>query len=192
MESRTTITENRARFGQELKQNLATVISTARFLIASDAAVQRLLEDVAVQAQRRWDGRTGRDFHRWLMELLIDRALNRYGAWLAAPTGDTSDDDDVAFAHERLLDKHDADTLLRDLRDRIDREDIREATLALPYPLRIVVALVFVTDLGYADIAGILGLPASVVRNRLRRGRSLLVRGLEERLISEKTLDATG
>lgn len=189
MESRTTITEN---FGQELKQNLASVISTARFLIASEAAVQRLLEDVAVQAHRRWDGRTGKDFHRWLVELLIDRALNRYGAWLAAPTGDTPDDDEVVFAPERLLDEHDADTLLRDLRDRIDREDIREATLALPYPLRIVVVLVLVTELGYVDIAGILGLPAPVVRNRLRRGRSLLVRGLEKRLRSEKMLDATG
>jgi DNA-directed RNA polymerase specialized sigma24 family protein len=86
------------------------------------------------------------DFGLWFLRIVAERYQARY-ADPRSVTGSTSDDDDVTAAFQEL-----------------SPDD------------RVVNALYFAADLRYAEIAWVLSLPVSVVRERLHRGRRRLLR----------------
>ncbi len=54
--------------------------------------------------------------------------------------------------------------------------DVQRALVQVPYDFRTVLVLHDVQDLGYEEIAGILGIPVGTVKSRLHRGRAALGR----------------
>jgi RNA polymerase sigma-70 factor (ECF subfamily) len=62
-----------------------------------------------------------------------------------------------------------------------DRIDIDGALARLPMEFRVVVVLRDVCELGYAEIAEVVGIPIGTVRSRIARGRAALVRDLGNR-----------
>src|SRR5215213_10531337 len=53
-------------------------------------------------------------------------------------------------------------------------DDVQAALAALPPDFRTAVVLADVVGYGYAEIAGVLGIPIGTVRSRIHRGRALL------------------
>jgi RNA polymerase sigma factor (sigma-70 family) len=67
-----------------------------------------------------------------------------------------------------------------DQEDPLRRQDLMRALAELPDDQRVVLLLVAVEDLSYADTARILGVPIGTVMSRLSRAREKLRRGMGE------------
>ena len=64
----------------------------------------------------------------------------------------------------------------------IKPSDIQEAADSLPYPVRTVMALSLAAEFSHEEMAPVLRVPVSVVRERLNEGRQLMRIALCERL----------
>lgn len=59
-----------------------------------------------------------------------------------------------------------------------DRDSLMRALEEVPEEFRAALALRFILDMDYAEIAATLGIPVGTVRSRLARGKALLAKGL--------------
>lgn len=73
-----------------------------------------------------------------------------------------------------------SDTLHRDFLAQFPDDDVRRALLALPEVYRVPLVLLYVEDLSYQELAGVVGCPVGTVMSRLHRARKILERELWE------------
>jgi RNA polymerase sigma-70 factor, ECF subfamily len=73
-----------------------------------------------------------------------------------------------------------SDHLHRDFLEQFPDDDVRRALLALPEVYRVPLVLLYVEDLSYRELAGMLGCPVGTIMSRLHRARKIMERELWE------------
>ncbi len=82
-----------------------------------------------------------------------------------------------------MLSVADGRPLPEDLAERADLQDVlQRAIMALPGPYRTVVALRYSSDLTFAEIGAVLGLPENTAKTHFQRAKALLRAALRPQL----------
>lgn len=141
----------------------------ARSLTGDAWAADDLVQDTLERACDRWQlWAVGSDLRAWLFTLMHNLFVD--GARRALrQQGQRVDSDDVA--QELVAPAGAAEDVL----------DLQRCLLRLPEEQREVLLLVTLQDLGYEDVARILGVPVGTVMSRLSRARSRLRELMEGR-----------
>jgi len=133
----------------------------ARALLGDRAAADDLVQDTLERAWSRhalW--RVGSDLRAWLFSIMHNLRVDQ----LRRPSVPTHSIDEDHFEVPTRATQT----------DRLEVRDIESALRQLPDEQREVLLLVALEDLGYAEIAGTLGIPVGTVMSRLARGRERL------------------
>ena len=154
---------SRAQFEREVSEHLDALYTFAVTLVGGGEDAEHLVADTIARALDGWQRHPlGTNVRAWLFTILYHLS-DRRDAGVSEEVDETLPLEDVA----------DAD-LERDFYHAIADDEITRAIDALPAPDRDAVVLKDVHDFRYAEIAGILGVPESVAKARLFRGRRLL------------------
>ncbi len=133
----------------------------ARALLGNRAAADDLVQDTLERAWARYAlWRAGSDLRAWLFSIMHNLRVDQ----LRRPNVPTHsiDEDDFAVPTRAMQ------------CDRLEVRDLESALRQLPDEQREVLLLVALEDLGYAEIASMLGIPVGTVMSRLARGRERL------------------
>lgn len=146
---------------QLVRAGFDLVFPLCRRIVGNDADAGRAAEEALVTMVRgldRFDER-GR-YAVWLYRLAVDAALTEMRRGTRRPLPPSND---IAL----ILSESDLDSMVESI-------DVDFALMQLPVDLRIGVVLRDLCDLGYEDMAEILGVSATVACSRVARARSRL------------------
>jgi RNA polymerase sigma-70 factor, ECF subfamily len=146
----------------DLIDHLPRLRRYARALTRDPARADDLVQDTLERALVKLDlWRPGTDLRAWLFALMHNVFVNQVRAQ-GPREADLEEARDVAVSGSQL--------------DALALRDIHAALARLPVEQREVVLLVGLEQFGYAEAAGILGVPLGTVMSRLSRGRDRLRR----------------
>ena len=172
--------ERRAAFEAEALPHLDAVYRFALRLAGSPAEAEDLVQETYLRAWRAWDQYTpGTRARSWLFTIcrnafLRQRERDTRRDERVADAARAEPESDVAGSELPVFSGHaDYDPEGDFYRGLVD-DRILDAIDALPTDFREVVVLSDLEDLGYQEIAGIIGAPLGTVKSRLFRGRRLL------------------
>lgn len=133
----------------------------ARAMLGDRAAADDLVQDTLERAwSRLHQWRAGSDMRAWLFGIMHNLRIDQ----LRRPR-----------LPVHSIDEDDFDVPTRATQnDGLELRDIESALSQLPDEQREVLLLVALEEMGYADIAATLGIPAGTVMSRLSRGRERL------------------
>ena len=173
----------RSRFESVVLPHLDAAYALARWLTRNDADAADIVQEAMLRAFRYFDSYREGDAKSWILRI-VRRTC--YG-WLER----NRPADVVALDDEEALDEEIAgmpvaagntEALLQ------NRSDLRRLDMlieALPAPLREVIVMRELHELGYREIADITGVPIGTVMSRLHRARSALRRAWEGKDIGD-------
>jgi RNA polymerase sigma-70 factor (ECF subfamily) len=166
--------DRRARFQRIVLPHLDSAYSLARWLTRNDADAGDIVQDAFLRAFRYFDGYRDGDAKSWLLKIVRHTCYS----WLARnrPTDVTSLEAEVEFGGEAATSSVDAEALLE---SRSDLRRINQLIAALPMPLREILILRELHELGYQEIAEVTGVPIGTVMSRLYRARSQLLHAFD-------------
>ncbi|MBA4741662.1 MAG: sigma-70 family RNA polymerase sigma factor [Azoarcus sp.] len=171
-------------FEAEVERLMDRLFGTALRLTRNRADAEDIVAETLAQAWRRIDTMRDRQcFEKWVFRILVNTFISDYRHRRAQPAQDALDSDDELDRFSLFEQVHQPFLLWwgdpeRQLLDKFLREDIDHALDALPEAYRLVVVMVEVLGLSYAETAGTLQIPVGTVRSRLNRGRALLQHAL--------------
>jgi RNA polymerase sigma-70 factor (ECF subfamily) len=164
----------RSRFESVVLPHLDAAYALARWLTRNDADAADVVQEAVLRAFRYFDSYREGDAKSWLLRIVrrtcyswLERNRPADVVPLEAEAGD---DDGGAGAPQAA---GNAEALLQ------SRSDLRRLDVlveALPAPLREVIVLRELHELGYREIAEVTGVPIGTVMSRLHRARSALRR----------------
>jgi RNA polymerase sigma-70 factor (ECF subfamily) len=165
-------------FETYLNPVLQPAYGTAYYLVQNREEAENLVQETVLQAFLSFSlYRPGTDFTAWFMKRLIAVFLERPGrdeCCFLTQTGDalleTRMQDGVWNGTEPPLSNEPSPPLFAALTE----QQIAGAFAQLPEDVRLIVALYFMEELSYQQIADILGFPLFKVRSDLHRGRRAL------------------
>lgn len=163
-------------FEQQALSHLGGLLAVGMRLARNRTDAEDLVQDTVVKAMRaREHFQAGTNMRAWLLRILTNTFINRYRR------GGREKDLFDGPAADPLSDGWISSTTMRSLRDPegvalqpMLEAEIQKALDALPEDFRVVVLLADVEELGYREIADIVGCPIGTVMSRLHRGRQLL------------------
>jgi RNA polymerase sigma-70 factor, ECF subfamily len=166
--------DRRARFERVVLPHLDAAYSLARWLTRNDTDASDIVQDAFLRAFRYFDGYRDGDAKSWLLKIVRHTCYS----WLARnrPADVISLEAEVEFGREATIDSVDAEALLE---SRSDLRRINQLIGALPVPLREILILRELHELGYHEIAEVTGVPIGTVMSRLYRARSQLLRAFD-------------
>jgi RNA polymerase sigma-70 factor (ECF subfamily) len=166
--------DRRSKFERVVLPHLDAAYSLARWLTHNEADASDIVQDAFLRAFRYFDGYRGGDAKSWLLKIVRHTCYS----WLARnrPTDVTSLEAEVEFGGEAATSSVDAEGLLE---SRSDLRRINQLIAALPMPLREILILRELQELGYQEIADITGVPLGTVMSRLYRARSQLLHAFD-------------
>jgi RNA polymerase sigma-70 factor (ECF subfamily) len=172
----------RSRFESVVLPHLDAAYSLARWLTRNDADAADVVQEAMLRAFRYFDSYREGDARSWVLRIVrrtcyswIER--NR-PADIVPLEADAELDADVAAPAAAS----NTEALLQ------SRSDLRRLDVlieALPAPLREVVVLRELNELGYREIAEVTGVPIGTVMSRLHRGRAALRKAWEGKDIGD-------
>lgn len=120
----------------------------------------------------------GTNMKAWLTRILYNFFLDdqyQKKRWVPLDSGGGGREEDVEYREPQAADPGPEDEFLgKELAGQI-----KDALAKIPDEFRVVVVLVDMADLSYAEAADVLGCPIGTVRSRLSRGRRYLLKHLE-------------
>lgn len=160
-------------FATRLLDELPRLTRLALRLVRDPARVEDLVQEAALRAWAKQDQlREGAPIGPWLNRILvnltIDRSRARRDEVDLADVEDRWRDDDYTVDPEQVLTRAE------------QREDLEDALARLPAGYRIVVVLHDAADMTTPAIADALGIGLPATKQRLRRGRMMLVSALAD------------
>ena len=160
-----------ARFEAIALPHLDTAYALARWMTRNDADAADVVQEAFLRAFRYFDSYRGDDARSWTLKIVRRTCYN----WLER---NRSADVVSLEAEEELggavaTSAIDAEALLE---SRSDLRRLDQLIEALPAPLREMIVLRELHELGYREIAEVTGVPIGTVMSRLHRARSLLLR----------------
>lgn len=148
---------------QPLVEQIPALRRYARALTGNTWAADDLVQDTLERACSKWRlWAVGSDLRAWLFTVMHNQFANQVRRAMRQAPSATVDIDDVA--HE--LPSPDTSPGLA--------LDLQRCLLRLPVDQRVVLLLVSMEDLSYAEVAQITGVPIGTVMSRLSRARSRL------------------
>jgi len=163
-----------ARFEAIALPHLDTAYALARWMTRNDADAADVVQEAFLRAFRYFDGYRGDDAKSWVLKIVRRTCYS----WL-----DRNHPADVVSleAEEELgavaASAIDAEALLE---SRSDLRRLDQLIQALPAPLREIIVLRELHELGYREIAEVTGVPIGTVMSRLHRARALLLRAHDQ------------
>ncbi|MGQ0561222.1 MAG: sigma-70 family RNA polymerase sigma factor [Gemmatimonadota bacterium] len=174
----------RAFFERELPQVLPNLYGAALRLAKNPNDAEDL---VACTVAKAWQNaaslKDARAFRAWLLRIQTNEFISQCrsaAGRVHVPLPDDAAADERFWLFERM---HQPFLLWsgnpeQEFLDKLMREDLERAVDALPEAFRVVVVLVDLQEMSYAEVAETLDIPIGTVRSRLARGRALLQRAL--------------
>jgi RNA polymerase sigma-70 factor (ECF subfamily) len=163
-----------------VRPHLDALYRTALRLTRNAAAAEDIVQEACLKAFTSFDQfRRGTNFRARLFRILVNACIDRarmIGAErlvLLEASAPVPEQADRAHDPESMA-------LARGVKD-----TLRDAIESLPAELRIVVLLVLVEEMSYAETAEALDVPVGTVRSRLHRARALLRSALSIRLAED-------
>lgn len=167
--------DSKVEFEALTRPHLDALYRTALRMVRHPAAAEDMVQETCLKAFASFGrSRQKTNFRAWLFRILVNRCIDHIRAAgraaalpidavpaEAAPAADTPDPEQSAAS--------------RDLRDQL-----RAAIEALAPELRVVVLLVLVEEMSYAEAAESLEVPVGTIRSRLNRARAQLQTLLSE------------
>ncbi len=167
---------NESSFEQEVMSHLGGLLAVGLRLTKNRADAEDLVQDTCMKAMRaREHFQPGTNMRAWLLRILTNTFINRYRrggrekSLFEGPSADPVSDGWVSSTSMRSLRDPEGVALQPML-----EAEIQAALDALPEDFRIVVLLADVEEMGYREIADVVGCPIGTVMSRLHRGRQLL------------------
>jgi RNA polymerase sigma-70 factor (ECF subfamily) len=169
--SRNTDRRRQAPFEAIALPHLDAAHALARWMTRNDADAADVVQEAFLRAFRYFDSYRGDDARSWTLKIVRRTCYN----WLER---NRSADVVSLEAEEELggavaTSAIDAEALLE---SRSDLRRLDQLIEALPPPLREMIVLRELHELGYREIAEVTGVPIGTVMSRLHRARSLLLR----------------
>jgi RNA polymerase sigma-70 factor, ECF subfamily len=172
----------RSRFESVVLPHLDAAYALARWLTRNDADAADVVQEAMLRAFRYFDSYREGDAKSWVLRIVRRTCYS----WLER----NRPADIVPLEGEAGLDEEvatpaaggDSEALL------LSRSDLRRLDAlieTLPAPLREVVVLRELNELGYREIAEVIGVPIGTVMSRLHRARSALRRAWEGKDIGD-------
>ncbi|MCT7373738.1 sigma-70 family RNA polymerase sigma factor [Chelativorans salis] len=170
----------RAFFESEVERLLDRLYGTALRLTRNRADAEDLVADTLAKAWVKLpELRDRQAFEKWVFRILVNGFISERRKRQARPrevTAATTCGEDTFSLFEKV---HQPFLLWwgnpeQELLDKLLREDIESAVEELPEEFRLVVVMIELWGLSYAETANTLDIPIGTVRSRLSRGRSLL------------------
>jgi len=169
----------RSRFEAVVLPHLDAAYALARWLTRNDADAADVVQEAMLRAFRYFDSYRDGDAKSWLLQIVRRSCYT----WLARnrPTDnvafdDLAERDDIGAAAPGTAGGTEALLQSRSDLRRLDRL-IEE----LPAPLREVIVLRELQEMGYREIAEVTGVPIGTVMSRLSRARAALRRAWDDR-----------
>ena len=163
--------------------HLDAAYALARWLTRNDADAADVVQEAVLRAFRYFDTYREGDARSWLLRIIRRTCYS----WLERNRpADVVPLDDEEVLDEKVASGPDAASDTEALLQ--SRSDLRRLDVlveALPAPLREVVVLRELHELGYREIAAITGVPIGTVMSRLHRARSALRRAWEGKDIGD-------
>jgi RNA polymerase sigma-70 factor, ECF subfamily len=168
-------------FEREVLALLPRLLGVARRLTRNDADAQDLVAETVVRAWKNLASlQCQAALRSWFFKILNNTFVSDCRRAHVRPQFDAMPDEEEEGAQFSLFEQMHQPFLLwfsnpeQAFLDKLLREDIEKALAELPEHQRLVVILADIEELGYAEIAEVLGIPLGTVRSRLARARSAL------------------
>jgi RNA polymerase sigma-70 factor (ECF subfamily) len=140
----------------------------ARALVRNRAAADDLVQDCLERAISHWHRRREGDPRPWLFTILHNLAVNHFRRSARRGTHITIDEaNEDDFGQDAVQEQ------------KLMYQDVLDKLARLPEDQRVVLLLVAVEDLSYADAARVLDIPIGTVMSRLSRAREKLQQEIE-------------
>ena len=163
--------------------HLDAAYALARWLTRNDADAADVVQEAALRAFRYFDTYREGDAKSWMLRIVRRTCYS----WLERNRpGDVLPLDEEEVLDEEVLSARGAVSNTESLLQ--SRSDLRRLDVlieALPAPLREVIVLRELQELGYREIGEIIGVPIGTVMSRLHRARSALRRAWEGKDIGD-------
>jgi RNA polymerase sigma-70 factor (ECF subfamily) len=161
----------RARFEAIALPHLDAAYALARWMTRNDADAADVVQEAFLRAFRYFDSYRGEDAKSWLLKIVRRTCYS----WFARnrPADVVSLEAEEEFGDAVATSTTDTEALLE---SRSDLRLLNRLIEALPAPLREMIVLRELHELGYREIAEVTGVPIGTVMSRLHRARSLLLR----------------
>jgi RNA polymerase sigma-70 factor, ECF subfamily len=160
-----------ARFEAIALPHLDAAYALARWLTRNDADAADVVQEAFLRGFRYFDSYRGDDARSWVLKIVRRTCYSWLGRNRPADVVSLEAEEELGGAV--VTSAIDAEALLE------SRSDLRLLTRlieALPAPLREIIVLRELYELGYREIAEVSGVPIGTVMSRLHRARSLLLR----------------
>lgn len=165
-----------AQLGGYAEEFSSALFRFARSLVRSDDLAEDLVQQTFLRALERRDQFHGDNVLAWLRRILhnlaVDNARHRHGET-------TLDPDQLTAAVEALWEDNNYSVDPAVLAEHLERrEEVEDALIRLPYGVRAVLVLHDEEGWTLAEIARTMGISLPAAKQRLRRGRMMLVTAL--------------
>ena len=169
------------RFEAVMLPHLDAAYALARWMTRNDADAADVVQEAFLRAFRYFGSYRDGDAKSWLLKIVRRTCYS----WLERnrPADVVSLEAETEFGDTVAIASGDAEALLENQSDLRHLDQLIEA---LPAPLREMIVLRELHELGYRDIAEVMGVPIGTVMSRLHRARSLLLRTWETASVGEK------
>jgi RNA polymerase sigma-70 factor (ECF subfamily) len=173
----------RSRFEDVVLPHLDAAYALARWLTRSDADAADVAQEAMLRAFRYFDTYREGDAKSWILRIVRRTCYSWLERNRPADVVPLDDEEALEEASSHIpIAAGNTEALLQ------NRSDLRRLDVlmeALPAPLREVIVLRELQELGYREIAEITGVPIGTVMSRLHRARSALRRAWEGKDIGD-------
>jgi RNA polymerase sigma-70 factor, ECF subfamily len=173
----------RSRFESVVLPHLDAAYALARWLTRNDADAADVVQEAVLRAFRYFDTYREGDAKSWILRIVRRTCYS----WLERnrPADVVPLDDEEVLDHRPSSGPIAAGNTEALLQSRSDLRRLDVLIEALPTPLREVIVLRELQELGYREIADVTGVPIGTVMSRLHRARSALRRAWEGKDIGD-------
>jgi RNA polymerase sigma factor (sigma-70 family) len=163
--------EKRRRFEAQVLPHLDAAYAFARWLARSPAAAEDVVQEAMLRAFRGFDAVRGSDVKAWLMTIVRNCHLTAVTQQQRHPMVPLPEEDDAEYAAAMTAPAPDPESAAV---HRDAERSLARLIATLPEEYREVLVLREIEDLGYREIAAVIGAPIGTVMSRLARARGAL------------------
>jgi RNA polymerase sigma-70 factor (ECF subfamily) len=163
-----------ARFEAIALPHLDTAYALARWMMRNDADAADVVQEAFLRAFRYFDSYRGDDAKSWVLKIVRRTCYSWLDNNHPADVVSLEAEEDLGAVAASAID---AEALLE---SRSDLRRLDQLIQALPAPLREIIVLRELHELGYREIADVTGVPIGTVMSRLHRARTLLLRAHDQ------------
>jgi RNA polymerase sigma-70 factor, ECF subfamily len=170
--------DNRRLFEQVFMPHMPAAYNLARWLLRDEHEAEDLVQEAYLRAWKSFAEFHGSDGRPWLLTIIRNSCYSRLRRKQVRGPEARFDEE----VHIETANPENPESLLM---QKEDRQSLHEAIESLPVEFREAIVLRELEGLTYKEIAAVADISMGTVMSRLSRGRAMLQRLLDKRLIEE-------